>query len=107
MSLYASVCNNTVVMWLLFIELFVRILRKNNTGKIYVTQGKLRENTGNFILARMWPPCCIFGGKGGGGRSESFSCTFVTLSNIFFFWNCVCGSSISFVLMSYAYEPHF
>ena len=26
-------------------------------GKIFVTQGKLRENTGNFILARTWPPC--------------------------------------------------
>ena len=53
MSLYTSVCNSTVVMWPLFIGLIV----KNNTGKIYVTQGKLRENTGNFILARMWPPC--------------------------------------------------
>ena len=56
MSLYASVCNNTVVMWPLFIELIVSFLRKNNTGTIFVTQGKLRENTGNFILARMWPP---------------------------------------------------
>ena len=24
---------------------------------MFVTQGKLRENTGNFILTRMWPPC--------------------------------------------------
>ena len=30
---------------------------ENNTGKKFVTQGKLRENTGNFISARMWPPC--------------------------------------------------
>ena len=43
MSLYASVCNNTVVMWPLFIKLIVSFLRKNNTGKIYVTQGKHRE----------------------------------------------------------------
>ena len=55
MSLYASVCNNTVVMWPLFIEL-ISFLHKNNTGKIYVAQGKLRENTGIFIMARMWPP---------------------------------------------------
>ena len=54
MSLYASVCNNTVVMWPLFIAL---IVFKNSTEKIYVTQGKLRENTGNFISAKMWPPC--------------------------------------------------
>ena len=63
--LYASVCNNTVVMWPLFIELLVsfcikitqgKFCIKNNTGKIYVTQGKLRENTGNFILATVWPP---------------------------------------------------
>ena len=63
MSVHASVCNNTVVMWLLFIELIVSFLPKNNTGKIYVTQGKLKENTGNFILARMWPPVmrfCLF-----------------------------------------------
>ena len=57
MSLCPSVCNNTVVMWLLFIELIVSFFCKNNIGKIYVTQGKLRENTRNFILARMWPPC--------------------------------------------------
>ena len=50
MSLYASVCNNTVVMWPLFIELIVSFYLK-------ITQGKLRENTGNFILATMWPPC--------------------------------------------------
>ena len=56
MSLYASVCSNTVVMWPLFIELIVSLLCKNNTGNFFVTQGKLRENTGNFILARMWPP---------------------------------------------------
>ena len=58
MSLYASVCNNTVAMWPLFIELIVSFCIKI-TGKISVTQGKLGENTGNFILARMWPPCCI------------------------------------------------
>ena len=32
---------------------------EKNTGKKFVTQGKLRENTGNFILARMWPPCSL------------------------------------------------
>ena len=26
---------------------------------MYLTQAKLRENTGNFILAGMWPPRCI------------------------------------------------
>ena len=57
MSLYASVCNNTVAMWPLFIELIVSFCIKI-TGKISVTQGKLGENTGNFILARLWPPCC-------------------------------------------------
>ena len=56
MSLYASVCNNTVVMWSLYIELIVSFYVKITTGKIFVTQGKLRENTGNFIWARMWPP---------------------------------------------------
>ena len=30
---------------------------EKNTGKKVVTQGKLRENTGNFISAGMWPPC--------------------------------------------------
>ena len=43
MSLYAFVCNNTVVMWPLFIELIVSLCVKNNMGKIYVTRGKLRE----------------------------------------------------------------
>ena len=33
---------------------------EKNTGKKFVAQGKLRENTGNFILARMWPPCNSF-----------------------------------------------
>ena len=56
MSVYASVRNNTVVLWPLFIELIVSFYVKINTGQIFVTQGKLRENTGNFILARMWPP---------------------------------------------------
>ena len=32
---------------------------EKNTGKKVVTQGKLRENTGNFISAGMWPPCCV------------------------------------------------
>ena len=52
MSLYASVCNNTVVRGPLFIEIIVNFCVK-------ITQGKFmehRENTGNFILARMWPP---------------------------------------------------
>ena len=46
MSLYASVCNNTVAMWPLCIGLIVSFWRKNNrenfcnTGK---TQGKHRE----------------------------------------------------------------
>ena len=45
MSLYASVCNNTVAMWPLFIELIVSFCIKItenfcNTGK---TQGKHRE----------------------------------------------------------------
>ena len=43
MSLYASVCNNTVAMWPLCIELIVSFWHKNNTGKISVTQGKHRE----------------------------------------------------------------
>ena len=30
---------------------------EKNTGKKVVTQGKHRENTGNFISAGMWPPC--------------------------------------------------
>ena len=46
MSLYASVCNNTVMMFPLFIELIVSFWIKNNTGKIYVTQGKLRKTQG-------------------------------------------------------------
>ena len=29
---------------------------EKNTGKKFITQGKLRENTGNFISAGMWPP---------------------------------------------------
>ena len=38
-------------MWPLFIELIVSFYIK-------ITQGKLLlENSGNFILARMWPPC--------------------------------------------------
>ena len=56
--LYASLCNNTEVMWPLFIEIIVSFCVKI-TRKIYVTQGKLRENTGNFILATMWPPCLV------------------------------------------------
>ena len=35
--------KNTVVMWCLFIELIVNFFCKNNTGKIYITQGKHRE----------------------------------------------------------------
>ena len=30
---------------------------EKNTGKKFVTQGKLGENTGNLISAGMWPPC--------------------------------------------------
>ena len=29
---------------------------EEKTGKKFVTQGKLRENTGNFISAGTWPP---------------------------------------------------
>ena len=36
---------------------YLLILWKKNTGKKVITQGKLRENTGNFISAGMWPPC--------------------------------------------------
>ena len=52
MSLYASVRNNAVVMWPFFIEPIASFCIK-------ITQGKFlwhKENTGNFILARMWPP---------------------------------------------------
>ena len=52
MSLCASACNNTVAMWPLFIELIVSFCIKI-TGKISVTQEKVRENTGNFI----WLEC--------------------------------------------------
>ena len=38
MNLYASLCNNTVVMWPLFAEQIVSFCVKNNTGKIYVTR---------------------------------------------------------------------
>ena len=34
---------------------------QKNTGKKFITQGKPRENTGNFILAGMWPPCFLRG----------------------------------------------
>ena len=44
------------------------IYGKKNTGKKLVAQGKLRENTGNFISAGMWPPCR---GKVGGTPPES------------------------------------
>ena len=40
-------------MWPLFIELIVSFCIKITQGKFM----KLRENTGNFVLARMWPPC--------------------------------------------------
>ena len=33
------------------------ILWGKNTREKFVTQGKVRENTGNFISAGMWPPC--------------------------------------------------
>ena len=52
MSSYASVCNNTVVMWPLFIEIIVNFCVKITEGKFM----EHRENSGNFILARMWPP---------------------------------------------------
>ena len=33
---------------------------EKNTGKKFVTQEKLRENTENFISAQMWTPCKNF-----------------------------------------------
>ena len=42
MGLYASVCNNTVVMWPLFMELIVSFYVKI-TRKFFVRQGKHRE----------------------------------------------------------------
>ena len=33
---------------------------EKNTGKKFITQGKLRENTENFISAQMWTPCKTF-----------------------------------------------
>ena len=30
-----------------------------NTGKKLKAQGNHRENTGNFALIEVWPPCCI------------------------------------------------
>ena len=41
MSLYASVCNNTVVMWPLLIELIVSFYVKTTQGKFL----QHRENT--------------------------------------------------------------
>ena len=52
MSLCASVCNNTVVMWPLFIEVIVSFCIKN-TGKIYVTQGKHREFHFSYSVATL------------------------------------------------------
>ena len=53
MSLYASVCNNTVVMWPLFIELIVSFYLK-------ITQGKFlqhRENSGKTQGISFWLEC--------------------------------------------------
>ena len=53
MSLYASVCNNTVVMWPLFIELIVSFYVK-------ITQGKFlqhRENSGKTQGISFWLEC--------------------------------------------------
>ena len=53
MILYTSVCNNTVVMWSLFIELIVSFYVK-------VTQGKFllhRENSGKTQGILFWPEC--------------------------------------------------
>ena len=46
MGLYASVCNNTVVMWSLFIEVIVSFcvkITQENLCKTGKTQGKHRE----------------------------------------------------------------
>ena len=48
-------------------------LYKNITGKISVTQGKLRENTGNIILARMCPPCLRIKQVECGCREDQYS----------------------------------
>ena len=53
MSLYTSVCNNTVVMWPLFIELIVSFYLK-------ITQGKFllhRENSGKTQGISFWLEC--------------------------------------------------
>ena len=76
MSLYASVCNNTVVMWPLFIELIVCFCEKIAQGKFL----QHRENTGNFILARMWPPW-----KNIKEQSEQIKEKFQTSKKIFVF----------------------
>ena len=55
-SLCTFVCNNTGVMWPLFIEVIVSFCIKKHKENLCNT-GKLRENTGNFILATKWPPC--------------------------------------------------
>ena len=33
---------------------------EKNTVKKFITQGKLRENTENFMSAQMWTPCKTF-----------------------------------------------
>ena len=50
-----SVCNNGVMRPLLN-KLTARFCVEITQGKSYVTQGTLKENTGNFITAEMWSP---------------------------------------------------
>ena len=50
MSLYASVCNNTQVMWSLFIELIVSFCIKITQ---YVKQGKHREFLFGYNVATL------------------------------------------------------
>ena len=53
MSFYASVCNNTVVMWPLFVELIVNFHAKNNTENLCNT-GK---NSGKTQGISFWLEC--------------------------------------------------
>ena len=56
---------------------------EKNTGKKVITQGKLRENTGNFISAGMWPPCGLFK-----NLVPKFTVIFDTLLNLQHLVNC-------------------
>ena len=53
MSLYASECNNTVMMWPLFIKLIVSFCIKITQGKFL----KHRENSGKTQGISFWLEC--------------------------------------------------